>query len=273
MFSCNIHLLPSFYTYEAVVDWYNKVPQPRRKHWQPDERPLDGPAKHHYRIKRTGAQYQIILYRTPIVTWNGPNMVTVDVSYGGSTTMQFAYRYCGFLGSPFKEGGQNVFRVDGVKYQTKEPFIFVHVGHPDAPNKDWKLTSLHKKITRQVLDPDKAHVYRQVATPFKKWVRGVWALANDEPDGANHPWVGLEFTPHLLTKEYVFAALARQEDWPQLVQEFCGRQSTYLGIGAYKYENCPTQLKTVLGGLDRHMQAGMYTAIPYDAPLPKRSKK
>jgi hypothetical protein len=55
MFSCNIHLLPSFYTYEAVVDWWNKVPQPKRKHWQPDERPLDGPAKRHYRIKRTGA--------------------------------------------------------------------------------------------------------------------------------------------------------------------------------------------------------------------------
>lgn len=34
MFSCNIHLLPLFYCYEKVVDWFNKTQQPRRKYWE-----------------------------------------------------------------------------------------------------------------------------------------------------------------------------------------------------------------------------------------------
>lgn len=268
MFSCNIRLLPSFYTYEAVVDWYNKLPQPRRKYWEPNERPLDGPAKHHYRIKKTGPDdYQIILYQTPIVTWYGPNKVVVDVSYGGSTTMQFADRYAGFLGRTFREGGQDVFRVDNVKYQTKKPFKFVHVGHPDAARKEWKLISLHNKITREVLDPDKAHEYRQASKAFKAWARGVWALANDTPDGTNHPWVGQEYANTSLgfgTKEDVYAALARQEDWHSLAHRLT--RSTWQSKGA------PASIKEVIKKLDAEMQRGMYITIPYDAPLPKRTK-
>ena len=286
MFSCNIHLLPSFYTYEAVVDWWHKVPQSRRKHWEPDERPLDGPAKHHYRIKKSGDTYQIILYQTPIVTWEGANRVIVDVSHGGSTTMQFADRYCGFLGCAFKEGGQDVFRVDDVKYKTTSPFLFelqhgpdnrmpaVLEGHMKPVQQGrpwWKLMSSHDKITRQVLDPDKAHEYRQAAAPFKKWVRGVWALSNDEPDGVNHPWVGQqwdEWRPH---KDEVLAALARQEDWPRLVIRFCNKDATWNQKSLFWAKE--TSVANLLKNMNEYMQQGMHITIPYDAPLPKRSKK
>lgn len=271
MCSCNIHLLPSFYCYEKVVDWFNKLPQPRRKYWEADERPLDGPAKHHYRIKKTAPDtYQIILYQTPIVTWHGANKVVVDVSYGGSTTMQFANRYAGFLGRAFREGGQDVFRVDGVKYQTKEPFEFAHVGHPNSLMKEWKLVSLHSKITRQVLDPDKAHEYRQAAAPFKRWARGIWALSNETPDGTNHPWVGQEATTTQYSREDFYAMLSRQEDWPQLVLRFVDKVNTWnQGI---EFWGAPTTVKNMLKNMNAVVQQGMYITIPYDAPLPKRTK-
>lgn len=274
-FSCNIHLLPSFYCYEKVVDWFNKTQQPRRKYWEANERPLDGPAKHHYRIKRVDADtYQIILYQTPIVTWHGPNRVEVDVSYGGSTTMQFADRYAGFFGRTFREGGQDVFRVEGVKYQTSAPFEFAHVGHPDAGRKEWKLMSTHNKITRRVLDPDKAHVYRQASRAFKAWARGVWALSNDTPDGTNHPWVGVQLAPYAgahtarsfntTTKEDIHAMLSRQEDW--------GTLAHMLTESGWSDKGAQITITQLIKRLDTRMQQGMYITIPYDAPLPKRTK-
>jgi len=164
MFSSNVHLLPSLYTYEDVKKYYEDTPPHRRKKWEHNQRGLDGQNKWHYRIeKHSDDEYWVCLYETPIVKWFGPERVIVDISYNTTLTFQFAHRYTQALGSVYNHESKAVFEVDGIKWHAKTPFEFALLDTPPGAPKHlrkYKLISTHEKIKRKVLDPDKAWEYR-----------------------------------------------------------------------------------------------------------------
>jgi len=84
-----------------VHDWgmaamrFSRTPQPRGKYWEPHERPLDNPRKHHYRLEKGANYYNVCLYHTVMARFYEPTDEGTRVCYnydGRTLSHQFMWR-------------------------------------------------------------------------------------------------------------------------------------------------------------------------------------
>lgn len=261
MFSIDARQLPSLHTYERVKRWWEDTKPPRGAGWCSDtERPLKDNRSSHFALRKVGNScYELRLYHTAIVTWHNENQVTLDATHDSVSTRAFADRYlpCGRV---FTERGFTVFHHNGIKYNAGRDRVHLHV-----QDGAWMLSYPTPKITRRVLDPDKRREAQKVLKPFAAWARAIWAVSGNN---GHHPWVGTESLWHPTRR--ISLEGVTPDNYERLVRRF-----SRFNFVPHKPAICvATDAEDILKGVTKRLYQDInaYIDIPYDAPLPKRSK-
>lgn len=85
--------MPRIYNWKTAEQWFTETRLPNHKEWRehPNARPLDSARVFHKRIVKNGDDYELTLYRTPLVTYHKDGTVT-SVQHDTVSSQAFHWR-------------------------------------------------------------------------------------------------------------------------------------------------------------------------------------
>ncbi len=274
---CHLRALPSVYSYAHAKSVWERAPTPRtRSHvnngWSETNRPLDDFRKTHYAVQRVTRnereEYDFFLYRTRVVCWRGLSTVTINAKWDSTATNNFLYQFTGFASirhhNNYCDGHKRVLHVGDKQFLPGE-LTFEKKGDT------WECVSDYEKPMREVLHPALAASVRKSMEPWVRWTKGIYAMLPPETPH-NHPWVGE-------AKSRCAPNLSKLEDgdmdaFVSAVIRFSRFNGVIKNGVPLMYCAAPTLLNELLSAAREHYYTdyGCYIAIPYDEPIPGRSK-